>query len=533
MSAKTRQITLALLLLLLTLAVYGEVVTHEFIAYDDDAYVVSNPFVQKGISRATVTWAFTSFHEGNWHPLTWLSHMADVRLFGLNPRGHHAVNLLLHAANSVLLLILFTRMTGALWRSAFVALLFALHPAHVESVAWVAERKDVLSTLFWLLAMLAYVRSVERPGAAGTVLVMLAFSGALMSKPMAVTLPFVLLLMDYWPLGRLAGNNRCSFRILVVEKIPLFFLATVSCALTVLAQSRILAVVPLDALPFPTRLAHAVTAYASYVGKMFWPRNLAVLYPFPATVAPGKVAAAAFLVVTVTAVAIVVRRRIPALPVGWFWFLGTLFPVIGLVQVGQQALADRYTYIPFIGLFLMMAWGIPEAVAGWRQRTWFLAVAGLAVMVSLSVLTRRQVAYWRDSVTLFEHTLRVTTANSVIQVNLGNVLEARGLHAEAVSHYREALRTRPGFAEAHYNLANALFAQQNASEAVMHYREAVRLKPGYGQAHANMGVALQSLGRIPEAMEQYRTALRINPDDFRARSNLDACLLQQKVAAPD
>ncbi len=457
-----RELIVCLLLLSVTLAVYWQIGDHQFTNYDDTLYVTDNPHVKPGLAGGSVIWAFTATEEANWHPLTWLSHMVDCQLFGLRPRGHFLTSLFLHLANVLLLFAVLKRMTGALWRSAFVSALFALHPLHVESVAWVAERKDVLSTLFWLLTMLAYARYVERPTRARYVLTLVAFTLGLMAKPMLVTLPFVLLLLDYWPLDRMAYGGKgddppkrtrkrthsCEQRLplsrLVWEKIPFFALAAISSVVTFSFQQRAGAMADMEIFPLSSRIANALVSYLRYMGKIIWPSDLAVLYPHPGTSLPlwwGAAAGLALLGLSILVV-LVIRRR-PYLAVGWLWYVGTLVPVIGLVQVGVQAYADRYTYVPLIGLFIMIAWGVPDLVGRWAQTRTVLAVLAATALAALTACTWIQLGYWKDSVSLFTHTLQVTTKNYVAHNNLGNALADRGEVEAAISQYTEALRIKP------------------------------------------------------------------------------------------
>jgi len=501
--------------------VYAPVRQHGFVNLDDAQYVSDNPAVSGGLSGRGVSWAFTTRHAGNWHPLTWLSHMLDVELYGMNAGPHHLTSLLVHVANAVLLFGLLHRMTGALFRSAFVAALFALHPLHVESVAWVAERKDVLSTLFFLLTIRAYLAYVRRPRPSRYALVLVLFALGLMAKPMLVTLPFVLLLLDYWPLGR-APSRR-----LVVEKLPMLALALASSIVTFLVQQRAGAVKGLDALPLDHRLANAVMAYAAYIGKMLWPAQLAAIYPYPASRPGWLVAGAAAGLIAVTVLTLRAARRHPYLPVGWLWYLGTLVPVIGLVQVGSQPMADRYTYVPLIGLFLIAAWGIPDLLARWPHRDLALGVAAGLVILGCTVAARGQVTHWRSSIALWQHALQVTTENPRAHNNLGHALARDGRGSEAIARYTEALRIKPDYAEAHNNLGFTLAEQGRASEAMGHYYEALRVLPDYVEAHNNLGVALAGEGNADGAIQHLSDAVRIEPGRAEAHNNLGAVLAGQ------
>ena len=444
---KPRTLLICIVLAVVVACAFWQVARCDFINFDDHVYVTENSHVLNGLTIEDLRWAFTVGYAGNWHPLTWMSHMLDVQIFGLNPAWHHLTNLLFHIANTILLFLVLFRMTKGLWQSAFVAALFGIHPVHVESVAWVAERKDVLSTFFWLLTMGAYIRYVEQPLFKRYLVLIACFAIGLTSKPMLVTLPFVLLLLDYWPLrrfeqqapvlnmppeetkekkrkresrtrqpvGQLAeGQTSYSFRPASIgpilrEKIPLFGLAALSCLLTYAAQQREGAVISTDALPLSGRIAHAFVSYAVYIGKMFWPADLAVFYPYPSSWPQWQTALAVLLFAAVTAVVILCGRKYGYLRMGWLWYAGTLVPVIGFVQVGRQASADRYTYIPFIGLFVIIAWGIPDLIKKWRYRRQALAASSIVALSCFFAATWLQVGYWQDSITLYDHSLAVTS----------------------------------------------------------------------------------------------------------------------------
>lgn len=553
----------------LTLALYWPAVDHAFVNLDDEKYVVQNPHVRAGLSWEGLSWAFSSVgYEANWHPLTWLSHMLDVELFGVHSGRHHLINIILHAANAALLFGLLQQMTGAFWRSSFVALLFAVHPLHVESVAWVAERKDVLSTLFWMVTLTTYHGYVRRRTSRGYGLVMLGLAAGLLAKPMLVTLPLVLLLLDYWPLGRMAqaghieGRKRQGFvpefLPLLKEKIPLVAIALASGVVTLIAQNKAGAIKSVQSYPFVTRAENAVVAYATYVADMFWPTNLAVYYPHPGdTGPPAKVAGAAMLLVGTTVVVLRMASRRRYLAVGWFWFLVSLAPVIGIVQVGGQARADRYTYVPFIGLFIMVAWGIPDLIGKRNFRPWLLVVPG-AVIAILGVMTRQQISYWSNSETLFTHALAVTRGNWLahnllglalydqnrltaalehyeaalaiaprnadIHLNYGSALSAAGRVAEAETAYRKALLFRPDLAEAYNNLGRIYLDQGRVTEATAYFQKALEISPDLAEAHSNHGTALHNKGRREEAIAEYRQALRLKPELVEAHNNLGNAL---------
>lgn len=568
---KTKYIVGALLLFA-TIAVYWPAVGYDFINYDDPAYVTGNTHVRTGFTGESIRWAFTTTLMGNWNPLTWFSHMADAQLYGLNPAGHHLTNILLHGISVVLLFIFLERTTGALWRSALVAAIFAIHPLRVESVAWVSERKDVLCALFFMTALLAYASYVERPGTRSYLCIMMSFILGLMAKPMLVTFPFVLLLIDYWPLRRIrigggivppyspgrpdrtAENRLLPFSILR-EKIPFFLLSALFSVIAVHAQKNAKALLSLPAHPVTQRLSNALLAYANYFEKTFWPRDLAVLYPLTDHVSNVHVLAAFLFLTGVSVLCVWLSRRYPFLPAGWFWFVGTLVPVIGLIQVGLQSMADRYTYIPSIGLSILFVWSIGEAVTKFHYRPVIAVGASGVLILSLVLATRRQLTYWENSITLFSHTLAVTENNYVAHTNLGAALDKQGRYGEAMSHYVEALRIKPddafvydklatdldiagrsdeavqyyerslqidpGNAQVHNNLGITLIRRGEADEAIKQFMRAVELDPGLADAHYNLGLALAEKGKNQEAIRHYTEALRLNPSDPEIRASLE------------
>jgi tetratricopeptide (TPR) repeat protein len=525
---RTKLLLLAGLLVAMTVAAYEPVRRYEFVDYDDDRYVTNNPRTQQGLSWENAAWALTATEVANWHPLTWLSHMADCQLYGLNPSGHHLTNLLLHLGCVVLLFLVLQQMTGAVWRSWLVAALFATHPLNIESAAWIAERKNVLSTLFWLLTMWAYLLYTRRPEWKRYLLVVVSFVLGLMSKPMLVTLPCVLLLLDYWPLGRLQrakGEDRfrhqsldekdqepwqvelrspdfrrALFR-LALEKLPLFLLAAASSAITIKAQ-RMDGALDATVLPLGARLANALVSYVGYIYSMVWPDRLAVLYPHPGESIPvWRVVAAALALVCVTALAIRWSRKFPYLVVGWLWYLGTLVPVIGLVQVGQQAMADRYAYIPLIGLFIIIAWGVDSLTRRLPSRSYWLAGVAAALLIALTMATRWQLTHWQNSITLFERALEVTDNNEIAHNNLGVVLVRKGRLDEGLAHLYEAVRINPDYGTARTNIAITLYQKGNIEavdesrwpEAVNLYRQALELKPDYAEARQSLDALLEKI----------------------------------------
>jgi hypothetical protein len=500
--------------------------SRSFISLDDPQYVFENPVVRGGLGTASLRWALTTFHGANWHPLTWVSHLLDVSLFGLDPRWHHLTSVALHAATTALLFVALARLTGALGASACAAALFGAHPLHVESVAWIAERKDVLSGACFALALLAYERYARRPGAGRMSAVAALLALGLAAKPMLVTLPCVLLLLDFWPLGRLrvgGAPGAVAPGRLLAEKLPLFALAAASSVVTVVAQRAEGAMALMGEVPAGARLANAAVSYATYVARTIWPHPLAVYYPYPLGGHPGwKIGAAALALAAITAAALAQRRRRPFLLVGWLWFAGMLVPVIGLVQVGQQAMADRYAYLPLAGLLVAGVWLARAPAGAPARRRQAAAAVAVALVAALTAAAAAQTRLWRDSVTLFTHTLAHTKDNWVISNNLGVVLDGLGRRQEALACFQEALRVRPGYADAHNNLAIVFMKTGRPDEGIRHFREAVRLDPGLVDARVNLGRALALRGRPREAVAALEEALRIQPDNAEAAALLAA-----------
>ena len=546
----------------MTFAIYAQVIGHEFITLDDPTYIQENSMVNRGVTRAGIAWAFTTFYATNWHPLTWISHMIDCQLFGTNAGHHLLVNALIHVANTLLIFWLLLRTTHARWPSALVAALFALHPLHVESVAWTSERKDTLSTFFGLLSLIAYVRYAEAPSIRRYASVAITLALGLLAKPMLVTWPFVMLLLDYWPLRRFQRSKVSSqwsvVRGLVVEKIPLFALTAASVVMTLIAQSRGGAVRTLAHEPVTLRLANALVSYAKYLLLTFWPNDLAVYYPF-AGIAAWQIIGAAFLLIGITALCLSQGAVRPYLIVGWLWFLGTLVPVIGLVQVGGQIMADRYFYIPSIGLFIAIVFGLADIARSWRVTPLLSAGIAAGILLLLATLTNAQIRRWRNSFTLFEHTLAVTPPNLRIEHNLGLAFGVSDRYDEAAAHFEKALQIDPNFYDglvvmgvtrahqgrlpeaieyfqaairlqpatpkAHVQLAHALWTQKRDQEALEEVERASQLAPKDADILADFGLALELVGRIPEAIEQFHEALRLNPNNAEAHANLGLALL--------
>jgi tetratricopeptide (TPR) repeat protein len=516
------------LILAATLFIFGQVRHFQLIDFDDLSYVTDNSRVTSGLSMDNIRWAFTHAYEGNWIPLTWISYMVDYELGGLDGAQYHLTNVVLHIATACLLFWILHALTLARLASAFVALLFAVHPLHVESVSWVAERKDVLSALFWCLTIAAYVRYVRRPSAVAYLLVAAAFVASLMAKPMAVTLPFVLLLLDYWPLRRVSGTQ--SLTRLVLEKWPFFLLTIASCIITFQAQ-RAEAVMDFERHPLSARLANVPVAAAGYLLKMIWPTDLAILYPLPKHLPAVQVALSVLVLFAISAGVWFARRRFPYALMGWLWFFGMLIPVIGLVQVGVQAMADRYTYLPLIGVFVVIAWGARDVAARVRRSSLLFGGMTALLLAGCLILTSRQLFYWRTSETLFTHAVAVTQDNDVARINLGVALEQAGKSDDALRHYTEALRINPNSAQAHNNLANLLANSGRRAEAQTHYREALRLKPNAPLAHSNFGTLLVELGQVDEALDQYAEAARLASDDPRPYYLMGKARLRQGQSA--
>src|SRR5437879_1016257 len=557
-------------LAVMTFGIYAQVIGHQFITLDDPTYIQENPLVNRGVTLAGLTWAFTTFHATNWHPLTWISHMIDCQLFGTNAGRHLLVNALIHVANTLLVFWCLLRITHARWPSALVAALFALHPLHVESVAWAAERKDTLSTFFGLLSLIAYARYAEARSNSRYAWTAITLALGLLAKPMLVTWPFVMLLLDYWPLRRFDLTSRKDVATklwpLLREKLPLFATVAASAVVTTLAQSHGGTVRTFQEFPIALRVVNAVVSYAKYLLLTFWPNDLAVYYPYTTAGTPAwQIICAAFLLIGITALCFFQRKSRPYLVVGWLWFLGTLVPVIGIVQVGGQTMADRYFYIPSIGLFIVIAFGLADFARSWRVAPSVRTGIAVAVLLILATLTNAQIHRWSDSFTLFKHTLAVTPPNLIIENNLGSALSRSGLHDEAGAHFEKALQIIP----AHYdsllydtllNMGITRFYQNRLPEAIEYCQSALRVRPdapkahdvlgmalamqGHGEAaldeirHAaelapndadiqkDLGVTLARLGRIPESIDHFHEALRLNPYNASAHNNLGLSLLQ-------
>ena len=532
---------IGLLLAAVTLILYWPVQSFDFVNFDDDIYVTDNRQVQRGLSMEGLRWAFTTFHTGNWHPLTWISHMTDVEAYGLDAGGHHRTNALIHAAAALLLYIVLRAMTGSLWGSALVAALFAIHPLHVESVAWVSERKDVLSGFFWILTMGAYTHYAKNPSLRRYLLVLVSFGMGLLSKPMLVTLPFVLLLLDYWPLKRLAGTRtafdpwvyaggtagRAGLLRLIVEKVPLFIVAAAACIVTLIAQREVGALWTLEKMPFEQRIANAFVAYMEYIRKMLWPADLSVLYPHAGMPPAWKTGLAVTLIASLSYVAVRKAREMPFLLVGWLWYLGTLVPVIGIIQVGSQSMADRYTYLPLVGLFLAAAWGAKSLV---EKRPLLKPVVIACVIVALAGLpipSRVQVETWRNSVTLFEQALRMTEVNPLAHHNIGAYYLERNECQKAVPHFLMALEAKKDYPYALSNLGVCTSRGNDPERALRLFDKAIRIEPRFTKARIDRAIYLMRLGRLEEAGMDFLEILKMKPDHEAAHTNLGLIFVQQ------
>jgi tetratricopeptide (TPR) repeat protein len=535
---------LAALLVLGTIALYWPATRCGFISFDDDLYVTANAHVQNGLTWENLKWAFFNPVASNWHPLTMLSHMLDCQFYGLNPWGHHLTNVLLHALNGALVFVLLQQLTEAMWRSLLVAALFAVHPLRVESVVWVAERKDVLSGFFGLLTLIFYARYARKratiesgkPEAQGNpapdahsaakdyVLALFFLALGLMSKAMLVTWPFVMLLLDYWPLARFRPGR---IRLLLVEKIPFFGLAVAVSIVTFLVQKSAGAEAAGEYLSFDMRASNAVISYCRYLGKLFWPTDLAVFYPHPGYWPIDQVGLAGLFLAAVSVLFFVKRRPYPFLLMGWLWYLGMLVPVIGLVQVGEQAMADRYAYIPSVGVLILTVWGAHELTRRWRNQVIALSLAGAAAIVLCGGLTRQQIGFWQDSETLFRHALAVTKNNYLAHYNLAVVLEKKGQFDEAVTQYQASVRLAPGYAGFHNNLGIALYKKGDLDDAISQYENAIRLKPNYPDALYNLATARYKEGQLDGAISLFQEVIRLKPDHADAHNNLGTALYQK------
>ena len=519
---------LCLLLAIGIIVVYGQTAGFDFVDFDDQIHVVNNPMVPGGLTWSGIKWAFTTMYAGNWIPLVWLSLMLDKNVFGFWTGGFHLVNVALHIANTILLFWVLKRYTKAVWASFFVSALFALHPLHVESVAWVTERKDVLCTLFWMLTMLAYLRYVERRTVWRYVIILVFFAIGLMAKPMVVTLPFVLFIMDFWPLKRLWPEEGVGVPIfqLIIEKIPLLILSLASSRVTFIAQKMGGSVANSSVFPLGYRVGNALVSYCDYILKMFWPVDLAVFYPHPsAGIAAWKIATSAAVLLVITVVVLLLRRR-RYLLTGWLWYLGTLIPVIGLVQVGRQAMADRYTYIPLTGLFIMLVWLAGDISGKWRNRVYLVGFAGLVILGTLGVMTFRQVGYWRDTISLFTHTAAVTTDNYLAYSTLGTRYAHNGDLERARSDLEKVMKVNMREIDVLYNVAKCLDMMGRADEAIEYYNRILAITPGETDTYIALAEMESKRGNFERAMAIYHDGLRYHPENGDFHGRFGSLLLQ-------
>jgi len=518
-----------------TLVAYEPIRHNGFVSYDDASYITENPNVTGGISLQSVKWALTKSYAVNWHPLTWLSHMADCQLFGLNPTGHHLVSVAIHIANALLVFGIFRSLGGAIWLSAFIAGVFALHPIQVESVAWAAERKTVLSGLFWLLTMAAYIRYARGPRLSRYLLVLAVFGLCIMTKPVVVTLPFAMLLLDYWPLERIRGpsfaeatedRQRASVKWLIIEIIPLLAMSAILSGVTFLAQRGGEIVPTLERLPLEYRAANMFLSYIKYIIKMIWPSGLAVCYPHPrAILSDAPVVICIILFILLTAVFIYAGRRRKYAAVGWLWYVGTLVPTIGLIQAGAQGMANRYMYIPMLGLLMIIGWAVRDFTAGRPRAKKAAAVMGVLVLLSLLILTRMQVRYWENSLTLFRHDIEVTKDNVLAENGYGCALSKLGLVDEAQKHLQNAVRISPAYSEARNNLASIYLRKGMLNEAIACFNEIIKRNEATADIYYNLAAAMEMQKKYDEAIKYYAKSLEMNPEDPDANKRMGIALL--------
>ena len=510
-----QRLIIYLVLTVVTFAVFWQVNQYDFINFDDPVYITENLHVQSGITLEGFRWAFSTKYFGLWNPLVWLSFMFDYQLFGLNAGGYHLTNLILHILSTLLLFWLFNRMTGAIWKSAFVAGLFALHPLHVESVAWIAERKDVLSAFFWMLTLCLYVYYTEKPVIKRYLLVLFSFVCALMSKPMVITLPVIMILLDYWPLERFQSNKDNLILWQLKEKIPFFILSAVVAVITLYAPNN----PSVRYYYLSSRISNAFVSFMIYLEKTFWPHDMAVFYPFPAHIPVWQVLSASLLIIVITTVVIAMVKHWPYLFVGWLWYTITILPVIGIIQIGNYSMADRYHYLPSIGIAVMLAWGIPSLIKSEKTRKKILFPAGIAVLFALVVLSWHQCGYWKNSATLFSHSLQVTKNNYLAHNSLGLALFAEGKTGEAIDQYNKAIRIRPDFIRPYHNRGAAYASLGQYQRAIADYNEAIRIRPDFAEVYNNRGIAYSLLGQQQQAIIDYNEAIRLKPGYFEAYNN--------------
>ncbi|MGB5747187.1 MAG: tetratricopeptide repeat protein [Desulfobacterales bacterium] len=532
--AKVRpEFIVGIFMVLAILVIYSQTISFDFVLLDDDVYVTNNPHFNRGLRSESIKQAFSQAHGGFWIPLTWVSYMIDSQLYGMKPGGYHMTNVLFHILNTLLVFTVFRKMTGNLWRSGFIAAMFAVHPLHVESVAWVAERKDLLFAFFWLLTMWGYLHYVRQPGIKRYLPVLLFFSAGLMAKPMIVTLPFVLSLLDYWPLKRIdfqkisrpnTINPVMPVTRLVLEKLPLLTMAVFVSILTYTQQKSFGDITSLKTSPIVDRFANAFISYVKYIANLIWPRDLTVLYPYPNAWPIWQAAGSCLMLGLLSGLVIKYFRKYPYLIVGWLWFLGTLVPVIGIIQFGAQPMADRYTYVTFIGLYIMIAWGIAELLGNWRYKKVVLASATTVILLALMISARTQTAYWTNSIRLFNHAIEVTRDNFLAHRNLGLALSYRGELDKALGHFKTALRINPKSARSYNDIGTYLMLKGRYDDSMGYFQKALYLQPDFPKAHNNLGLVLMSKKNYAEAAGHFQAALLADPDFKSARHNLEKAI---------
>lgn len=527
---------LGFFLIFITLAIYWQTGSHEFVSLDDDMFVTDNVNVKSGLTEKNIIWLFNPVPGAGWHPVTWISHIFDFQIYGNQPRGHHLTNVFIHAATTILIYFLFIYLTGSNLKSIFVAGLFSLHPLQVESVAWVAERRNVLFALFWFLTLLCYSIYVKNGKIKFYIFSILFFLFGIMSKPMIITLPVVMLLIDFWPLNRYSilkndgGIERFIFSFtiakrLLLEKIPFIILSTISILITLNIPTIAELIPGAQDLSFELRAANAITSYVKYIARMFWPTDLAVYYPMPNSIPLWQVIFSLLILISISVAVIWHGVRKPYLVVGWFWFLITLVPVIGIIQFGTHAMADRYMYVSGVGLFLVVAWGVPDITKTISHQKHVVLALALVVLLICTYLTNNQLAYWKDSISLYRHTLRVTNNNILIHNNLGVALGEKGFLDEAMLEFAKSIAIFPDYYRAHNNYGLALAGTGRLEEAILEYRRAIEINPNFSDAHNNLGLALASMGRLDESIAEYAKALAISPDHLSAYNNLGLALV--------
>ena len=515
-SPKKQKLIVYIVLTVVTLVVYWQVNQFDFVNFDDNLYVSQNSIIQSGLTLQGFLWAFSTTYADFWHPTTWLSLMFDYQLYGMNPGGYHLTNLILHILSILLLFWLFNRMTKAIWKSAFVAALFAIHPLHVESVAWISERKDVLSAFLWMLTLCFYVYYTENPSIKRYLLVLFCFVLALLSKPMVVTLPVIMILLDYWPLKRLEPQKKNFSLLQLKEKLPLFVFSAAFSIITFFAKQKLHET---DAsLLFIDRLANAPVSFITYVAKTFWPQDLAIFYPFPAHTSVWQVIGASLLIIGITSFVIIMGKRLPYIFVGWMWYAITIFPVIGIIQVGNFAMADRYYYLPSIGIGVMLAWGIPLSFKNERVRKKILFPAVIVFLAILTFLAWEQCGYWKNNIGLWNHALNVTKDNYMAHNNLASALLEKEETQKAIYHYNKAISIN-NYAAAYYNKGVIYYRLGQYQQSIMNFQEAIRLKPDYAEAYYNLGMIYNFLGQHQSAIKNYNEAIRIMPNHANAYNN--------------